>query len=333
MKHKILISDFPKELERDIDWERKQIKEGLGNDWEIECYPYQNQEELIQHLTDAEVLMTAFLPVTGEVLLQAKKLRMIAVNATGYGTIDWDVANQKKIAICPVREYCTQEVAEHTLALMLALQRGLRQYRYTVEEEKRWNYVDGGELYRIEGQTLAIFGFGRIGKAVCKRAKAFGMRILVVDPHLSAQTAQAYGVSRVDKQTALKQADVISSHMNQTKENEAYFSWEEFKQMVRKPIFINASRGSIVEERALAEALDSGLVRGAGLDVLAEEYPKLEEHPLLGRPNVIITPHAAFYSKTSMRKLQQISCENIIHFCKGSYEKIDWIANREEWMP
>lgn len=330
MEHVILISDYPEELKRDLEWEKKKLRESLGEEYKVEVYPYWNQKEFMEKLREAEVLLTAFLPVTAEVLASAEKLKLIVVNATGYGTIDLKKANEKNIAVCPIREYCTQEVAEHTMALMLCLQRGIRAYEHAIEQKKSWNYLDVTGLRRIEGQTLAIFGFGRIGQAVAKRAQAFGMKILAVDPYLPKEVAQAAGVSLVEKEEALLQADVITNHMNQTAENGHYFSEKEFARMEKHPIFINAGRGNCVDETALAEALESGQVRAAGLDVLETENPDIGHHPLAHRENVVLTPHAAFYSDTSMRELQRISCENLIHFCKKEYDKVNWITNEKE---
>ncbi|MDY5882582.1 MAG: NAD(P)-dependent oxidoreductase [Roseburia sp.] len=330
MEHVILISDYPEELKRDLEWEKKKLRESLGEKYKVEVYSYRNQKEFMEKLREAEVLLTAFLPVTAEVLASAEKLKLIVVNATGYGTIDLKKANEKNIAVCPIREYCTQEVAEHTMALMLCLQRGIRAYEHAIEQKKSWNYLDVTGLRRIEGQTLAIFGFGRIGQAVAKRAQAFGMKILAVDPYLPKEVAQAAGVSLVEKEEALQQADVITNHMNQTTENGHYFSRKEFARMEKHPVFINAGRGSCVDETALAEALESEQVRAAGLDVLETENPDIGHHPLAHRENVVLTPHAAFYSDTSMRELQRISCENLIHFCKKEYDKVNWIANEKE---
>lgn len=330
MRHKILISDYPEELKRDLEWEKKTLTDALGNDYEIEVYAYQSQEAFLEKMREVEILLTAFLPITTDIIANAANLKLIVVNATGYGTIDLQAVNAKNIAVCPIKEYCTQEVAEHTMALMLCLQRGIRAYEHAIEQKKSWNYLDVKGLQRIEGQTLAIFGFGRIGQAVAKRAQAFGMKILAVDPYLPREAAQEAGALLVEKEEALAQADVITNHMNQTAENGHYFSRKEFEQMRKHPVFLNAGRGSCVDETALVEALDKGWIRAAGLDVLREENPDIANHPLAHRENVVLTPHAAFYSDTSMRELQRISCENLIHFCKKEYDSVNWIANREQ---
>lgn len=325
---KILISDYPEELNRNLAYEKELFLHQLPiQESDIEIYPYKNESEFLEHVKDADALLTAFLPLGESVFSKCEKLKCIGINATGYGTVDMKAAEKYNIAVCPVLEYCTSEVAEHTLALMSALFRNLKTYMEKVEQEHIWSYQSAGPNQRMAGKTLAVFGLGRIGRAVAKRAQAFDMKVIGVDLYFPKEEAEKLGVTLVDKEYALKHADVITNHMNQTKENELYFSWTEFEKMKQKPFFLNVGRGSAVSEEALVHALDTGKIRGAALDVLKSEAPELEENPLLGRENVILTPHAAFYSETSMQELQRITCENIIFFFQGEYEKIQFLAN------
>ena len=137
------------------------------------------------------------------------------------------------------------------------------------------------------------------------------MRVIAVDPHADEQQAQLMGVCLTNTDTLLQAADVISNHMNQTAENECFFDEDCFRGMQRHPIFLNVSRGASVDEQALVRALDEGWIRAAGLDVLREEKPDLAQCPLLGRENVIVTPHAAFYSARSIEALQRLSCRKL----------------------
>lgn len=327
---KILISDYPEELNRNLAYEKELLLSQLPiQESDIEVYPYENQEEFLLHAKDADALVTAFLPLDDAVLSQCKNLKCIGINATGYGVVDMETAKKYGIAVCPVLEYCTNEVAEHTMALMTALFRNLKPYVKKVEKEHIWSYQSVGQNQRMAGKTLAVFGLGRIGRAVAKRAQAFDMNVIAVDLYFPKEEAEKLGVTLVDKEYALEHADVITNHMNQTKENELYFSWTEFEKMKKQPFFLNVGRGNAVSEEALVHALDTGKIRGAGLDVLKSEAPNLEGNPLLGRDNVILTPHAAFYSETSMKELQRITCENIIYFFKEEYEKIQFLANPE----
>ncbi|MGN0145131.1 MAG: NAD(P)-dependent oxidoreductase [Clostridium sp.] len=326
---KILISDYKDELKRDLNYEKKlliqEFKKFNIDDVIIDVYPYENEEGFIEALKDADVLLTAFLPISTEVLDKAEKLKCISINATGYGIVDLHEASKRNIAVCNVKEYCTQEVAEHTMALMLAMTRRLKQYGSDVNNGI-WNY-NIGRIERLAGKTLAIFGLGRIGQAVAKRAQGFDLNVIAVDPYLPKEVAEKLNVKLVSKEEALKNADIISNHMNQTSENKSYFSIEEFKSMERRPYFLNVGRGECVDEDALREAMDKHLIRGAALDVLKDENPDLKNNPLLDYEDLYLTPHAAFYSETSMKELQRISCENIVYYMTKQYEKVFGIVN------
>lgn len=322
---KVLISDYLDVLNRQLEYEKDIITTGLrgkyDEDIKIEIYAYEGSEEFLEHIKDADVLLTAFLPIDEHVIKAAKMLKCISVNATGYGTIDVEAAKKRNIAVVSIKEYCTNEVAEHTMALILGLSRNIKHYTKEIEEKHIWSYQSAEDtMERIAGKTLAIFGLGKIGQAVAKRAKAFEMNVIAVDPYLPKYIADEIGVSLVGKEEAFEKADIISNHMNQTNENKLFFSMEEFKLMKKHPMFVNVGRGECVDETALLSALQSGKIRGAALDVLQEENPVLLNHPLVGLENVILTPHAAFYSKESMRDLQKISCENIVEYMNSLFE-------------
>lgn len=325
---KILICDYKEELNRDIDYEKEIFTNSLKDEnLEIEVYAFEDKDKLKKKIKDADVLLTAFIDIDKEILNEAENLKLISVNAAGYGNIDVDYAASKNIAVCNVAEYCTQEVSEHVLSLILALSRNLKGYVKTVEEKGRWTYLTDNNVRRLEGQTLGIFGFGKIGQAVAKRAAGFGIEVIAVDPFIDKSYADSLNVKLVDKEYALENSDIISNHMNVTEENKHYFTNKEFEKMKKQPIFINAGRGIAVKEEDLIAALDKKLVRAAGLDVLESEDPDLENNPLLNRENVIVTPHAAFYSQNSMRELQRISCENIVNFLKGNKDKVFRLVN------
>lgn len=324
---KVVITDYKDVLERDLEYEKNILSKALkGSD--IVIYEYKgNQNEFLEVIKDADAILTAFLDINKTVIDSCKNLKCISINAVGYDSVDLKEATKRNIAVCPIGEYCTQEVAEHTMALILALSRGIKHYINDIDKKKIWKYHSISSLQRIEGQTLGIFGFGKIGKAVAKRALAFGMKIVAVDPYISVEDAKKLNVELVDAEYVWKNADIISNHMNQNSSNNNFFTINEFRKMKKRPIFINAGRGSSVREEDLARAIDENLLRGAGLDVLGEENPDLKNNKLLGRENVIITPHAAFYSETSMRELQRISCENIVYYLNGEKEKVNRIVN------
>ncbi|WP_033166857.1 NAD(P)-dependent oxidoreductase [Clostridium sp. KNHs205] len=317
----ILICDSKEELSLLEQSDINMIRENLP-DCNVELYPYANKKEFLEKIEKAEALLTAFLPVDAEVLRKAVKLKVICIMASGYNNIDIVEAKRRGIAVCTAADYCTQEVADHTMALLLALIRNLKHYERDIEERKIWNYgtVPGG--LRLADSVLAIYGFGKIGKAVAQRALAFGVKVLVKDPYITAETAKAHGVLLAEETYIKEHAHIISNHMAPAIENKNYFNLNYFKELKQQPIFLNLGRGETVDEEALTKALDIGYISGAGLDVLKDEPPVLEYNPLLYRENIIITPHSAFYSGTSIMALKNISCMNLINYLKGNYSAI-----------
>lgn len=323
---KVLICDYANALEPNYEPTISSMSEAFGEPVECLIRPYVSDEELVQELAGACGLITGFLEIGEEILAQVPDLACISVSGVGYSNIDVAAAKRHHVAVCHIREYCTEEVAEHTFALIGALNRHLKYYTKRVEEKQEWKYQTIGGEKNLSSQTLAIFGFGKIGKRVAALAGAYGMKVLAVDPYTDEKDAACRGVRLVSAGEAFAEADVITNHMNLTAENEHYFDERAFANMQKNPIFINVGRGRCVDEAALQQALDSGKIRAAGLDVLEAEAPDLAACGLLGRENVILTPHSAFYSAESILKLQRISGANMGYFLAGAQEKIDAVV-------
>ncbi len=325
---KVVITDYPDVLGRNLDYEKEILESGIEKCRTI-IYPYRgDREEFKNVIADADAVLTAFVNMDQEILDCAEKLKCVCFNATGYDFIDYETACRRNIGIVPIGEYCTGEVADHTMALILTLLRGVKHYTKDVEERKTWQYYSGQKLRRLSGMQMGIFGLGKIGRAVAGRAQAFGIRVVAYDPYLPEETAKQAGIGLVDIDYILENCHIISNHMNQTTENHYFFNKERFERMKQKPVFINVGRGGAVDEKALAWALEQELLFGAGLDVLEEEKPDLDHNALIGRENVIITPHAAFYTEESLKDLQRISCENVVHYLRGEYEQVNRIVNK-----
>ena len=326
---KIVITDYPDVLGRNLSYEEAILRNGLP-DCEICVYPYTgDRSELALILSNADAVLTAFLPMDKGLLAGMPNLKCVCFNATGYNFIDYEEACKRNIAIIPIGEYCTNEVADHTMALMLSLARGIRHYIRDVEQNKNWQYYSGQSLRRIQGQVFGIFGLGKIGRAVAKRAQAFGMEVIAYDPYLPPEVAAKCQVQLVPEKEILERSQVLSNHMILTDETVHFFNWNRFLQMKQHPIFLNVGRGGAVDEDALVRALDEGILFGAGLDVLEAENPDLTQCRLTGRDNVILTPHAAFYTQESLADLQRISCENTVFYLKGEYDRVNRIVNRD----
>lgn len=313
----IVITDLKNGLDRDLDFEIELLKQKLP---EANVTVYENsgtKEALMDAVRDADIIETALTMLDRDILDAASHLRCVCFNSTGYNNIDLDYAKEKRIAVIPVYEYCTEEVANHAMALILALLRNLKIYEKQVEQRRIWSYKTAYSIHRISEMTLAIFGLGRIGQAVAKRAAAFGMHVIAYDPYLPKEVAEKLGVELCSPEKIWETADIISNHMLLTSENTGFFNESVFQKCKKKPLFINVGRGGSVVEADLIRALDDGSIGGAGLDVLELENPDLSNNPLLGRENVILTPHAAFYSEEAYRSLQEKAVWNMVNFALG----------------
>ena len=323
---KLVFCDHPATLNRGIEYEVDRVRAALP-DAEVIVHPYQDEENLLSVLRDADGCLTAYLPMGETIFAGCPRLKSVSINASGFNNVDLKAAASHGVSVCAVRNYCTDEVAEHTMAIMLSLARKLKVHQYHLEHDHVWAYKTAGPIYRLSGRTLAIFGFGRIGQAVGKRAQAFGLKLLAVDPYLPREVAETCGAELVTPEEAAGRADIITNHMNVTEGSRAYFNHDFFVSLKKHPIFLNMARGICVDEAALIEALDKGLVSSAGMDVLAEESPDPASNPLFGRENVVITPHGAFYSVESLRALQDISVDNLIALVTGHPENANYIVN------
>jgi D-3-phosphoglycerate dehydrogenase len=321
---KILICDYQSALEKSYDTTFEALGNTLGDEYdsyEIKVCAYENDEQLIHEMQDVEGLITGFLEIGESIIEKVGSLKYISVSGVGYGNIDCDAASRHGIKVCHIAEYCTEEVAEHTFALINALNRNLKYYTREIEDNKSWKYhtIAGGRT--LSNQTLAIFGYGRIGKRVAEIALGYKMKVIAVDPYADIEAARANGVDIVTADEALERADIISNHMNLKDDNRHFFDKKAFAQMYKKPMFINVGRGASVNEDDLYKALIEGQIRAAGLDVLEAEEPDLDNCDLLGLDNVIITPHSAFYSDDSIEALQRISGENLGYCLSGCQDK------------
>ncbi len=295
-------------------------------DAEVRQFTYRGDpDELAVTCADADAVLTDFAEFSREVLQQMPHCKVISVAATGSDCVDINAAKELGISVCCIGEYCTDEVADHTMALILALNRKLFTYHGQVQEQGSWAYDEVSGIKRLSGQTLGIIGFGRIGRAVASRAAGFGLNVMTYDPY---QQDYKIGVRLVELIELLRHSDIISLHANLSQDNHNLIDGGAFLKMERKPQLINVSRGALIDESALVYALDNGLISGAALDVLAQEPPDLKNHPLLGRENVILTPHVAFYSEQSMLENRRISAQNIRYVLENRFDDVFKFVHR-----
>lgn len=327
---KVLISDLPDSMMPDHTLEIETLRAGLGPEVQVEVYEYaeEKRDEFYERLSDADALLTAFTTVDAEAMAHAPKLKVISLNSTGYDQVDLEEATKRGIGVCPVGEYCTWDVSESAVAYAFALNKHFKFYQREIDERGKWDYAAAPQWPRMEDQVLGIVGFGKIGTCTARKMSGLVKRVIACDPYVDEVAFEALGVECVSKEELLAQADIVVNHMNLTEENVHYFDTAAFDAMAaRAPLFINLGRGLCVDEEALIKALDMGKLRAFGADVLYDETPDLANHPLVGRDNVIITPHSAFYSTTAIEDLERLSCQNIVHFLKGEKGKVFKLVN------
>lgn len=295
----------------------------LGPDIEFVQHTFDGDEErLISACKEADVILTEFAPLTRIVVEQMQRCQLISVVGTGYSSIDVEAAVDANISVCAIDEYCTDEAADHVILLMLALCRRLTEYHDQVQREYLWQPESLSGIARMRDLTLGIIGFGKIGQAVARRAHGFGMTIIVNDPHSDELATSDLNIQFLDLPELLAAADIVSLNCRLTNDNKQLIDANAFARMQRKPILINCARGELVDEAALVDALDSGQISGAGLDVLSDEPPDLRASNLSGRDNVILTPHVAYYSDRSALKSREIAASNIRNFLDGKHENV-----------
>ena len=260
-----------------------------------------SDDEVIEVAQDADAILVTAAYVTRRALEALQpKLRAVVRYGIGLDRIDLDAARELGVQIRNVPDFCIVEVADHAIALMLAVARDIVP-RAVDTQEGRWRGTQR-KLYRIAGRTAGIVGIGGIGGEVAKRLAGFGLTLIAHDPYADAQRAEALGVRLVEIDELLSRADFVMLTCPLTDETEGMIDREALAMMKPDAIIVNTSRGELIDEEALAQALAEGRIGGAGLDVLAQE-PAPDDHPLLSLENVVITPHVAWYSEEARQDL------------------------------
>ncbi len=310
---KIVILDGYTENPGDLSWE------GFEQLGELTVYDRTEPGEIVSRIGDAEAVIINKCPITAATMDACPELRYVGVLATGYNVVDVAAAKERHIAVTNIPTYGTTAVAQMVFAHLLAICQHVEAHSQAVHEGEWnsnpdwcfWNYP----LVELAGKTMGIVGFGRIGQTVAGIARALGMNVLAYDHH-ETETGRALA-QYVSLEELLSRSDVVSMHCPLFPETERMINRETIARMKDGVYFINTSRGQLVDEQALADALNSGKVAHAGLDVVYTE-PIRTDNPLLKARNCFITPHIAWAPKESRKRLMDIAVDNLAKFAAGT---------------
>jgi D-3-phosphoglycerate dehydrogenase len=281
---------------------------------DLRLAPQATPESIVATAKDADGLLVTYAKITADMIGQMKKVRIISRFGIGVDNVDLEAATRQGIVVTKVPDYCLDEVSDHAVALLLSLIRKIPSSNARTHSG-RWEMPAVVPIHRLRGTVLGLVGFGRIPQLVAPKAQSFGIKVIANDPFIPAAVMEKAGVRSVEFQELVKTSDYISIHSPLLPETRHLFSTEVFKQMKPGAYLVNTARGPIVDEAALAAALDAKQIAGAALDVMEQEPPV--NSPLFGRDNVILTPHTSFYSVESLEELQTKAAEEVVRVLSG----------------
>ncbi|MBP8717711.1 MAG: C-terminal binding protein [Candidatus Atribacteria bacterium] len=305
-KFKIIITDCD---HPSVDIERNILSK---IDSELILESCRTEDDVIAVASDANAIINQYAPFTRKVIKSLQKCKVISRYGVGVDNIDIQAATEHNIIVANVPDYCVDEVSTHAFSLILACAR-----RITILDRKiraqKWDFTLVKPLFRTQGQTIGLFGLGRIARTVAQKATGFGFKVIAYDPYISKVDGK---VELVSLDRLLSDSDFISIHAPLTEETKHAFAEKELKMMKKTAYLINTSRGPLVDEQALYVALKEGWIAGAALDVMEKEPPDWN-NPLLALQNLIVTPHISFYSEESYVELKTKTAEAVLAVLRG----------------
>jgi len=277
----------------------------------VKTAQYESGKELGQELRDATaVIIDADTNITQSVIEEMKRCKIIITASVGFDHIDLKAASSKGIYVSNVPGYCAEEVADHTIGLMIAVTRKILILNKSTRAGKWDDWQAAEPVFRLRDRTLGIVGLGRIGTAVSLRAKALGLRVIAYDPYIPIGRDTSVGVKSVQFDVLLRESDIISMHAPLTDETRHMVGSREIEKMKQGVFIINTARGALIDPKALVDALNSGKVAGAGLDVFEKEPPD-QDDPFLRMDTVVVTPHTGFLSTESQRDRRTMAVDEV----------------------
>jgi D-3-phosphoglycerate dehydrogenase / 2-oxoglutarate reductase len=310
MSQKVLISDY---VWKDLAIEKATLAR-VGA--ELLVAQTGAEDELTGFAPEADGILTCWKPVTAKVIQAARRCLSVGRFGIGLDNIDVAEATQQGMVVTNVPAYCVEEVSDHALSLLLSLARKVTFFDRAIKSGV-YDLQAGTPLFRVRGRTLGIAGFGRIGRALYRKARGLGLNVIVYDPYVDRASLSGFDVEAVDFPGLLSRSDFISIHIPLSPETRGLFNLAAIRQMKPHAFLINTSRGPLIDGEGLRQALDEGAIAGAGLDVLPVEPPAADD-PLILHPRTIITPHAAFNSEESLVELRETAARQMAAVLSGT---------------
>ena len=289
----------------DEHFERATAEE-LGADFDV--YNVSTEADTAEAVRGADIALVNFAPMTATVLRAMNPGAVVVRYGIGYDNVDLDAARAQRIRVCNVPDYGADTVADHAVAAILALIRKLQLFSRAIAGGSWPSATELAPVRSMAETTVGLLGTGRIGMAVANRLRPFGFEVLAYDPYANRETAVEHGVALVELDELFERSNVLSLHAPATPETTGIVSMDNLAKMPKGSFLVNTSRGALVDQDAVLDALNSGQLAGAALDVFVPEVLPVD-HPLRSHPNTILTPHAAFYSEQSLRDLQRLAAE------------------------
>lgn len=312
---KVAVTDY---IEDNLDWEAKEL-EAAGLDFSIHQLKFKPEEELLAAIGDADIILVNMVKMTDSVISRLTRCRLLIRHGIGYDNVDVPSCTKNGIPFAYQPDYCTEDVAEHAIALLFASVRKVQEGRVSVDRsvgKPSWDFTGVFPISRMHGKTLGILGVGRIGSRVAQKLASFGFRIIGHDPYLAEARRRELGIEWVEREKLFREADFLTIHTPLNDETRHIVSSATLGLMKPTAFLVNTARGGMVDVDALAASLKAGRLAGAALDVYERE-PPLPELPVYGMPNVILTPHTAWASEESGWQIRKNILADILACAAG----------------
>ena len=322
---KVVVTDY---IEDNLDWEAEELaKAGLR--FEACQLKFKTESEVLERIADADIVVVNMVPLTESILSRLKNCRLIIRHGIGYDNVDVAACTKHGIQFAYQPDYCKEDVAEHAIALIFACARKVVWSREILDKSSaagQWDFSGLFPIYRLDGKTLGIVGVGRIGSRVYRKLKSFGLKIIANDPYLSAKRKADLGMEFVDKETLFRNSDFVTIHTPLTDETRHLINAGTLGWMKPTAYVVNTSRGPMVDDQALADAVKTGRIAGAAIDVFSHEPPP-PDHPFFGLENIILTPHIAWASEEAGWEIRRSIVNDILAAARG--EPARCVVNQE----